>query len=114
LDRSEVRRDQFAWCRAAATVARHGRPGHSRHFAVLDNQVSGPNETRDLGVAELMQQAKDVPVNRLFPEALAWPEIAAYQSGINPCVERRGIEGNQSALTVAHHHEFRRLRPASR
>ena len=37
-----------------------------------------PNKTRDLGIAKLLLQTEDVPVDRLFPEALARTEVTAY------------------------------------
>src|SRR5262249_30955861 len=60
-----------------------------------------------LRVAELGEQAPDVAVDRLGPDALPGAEVAADQRRVDPLVRGRGVEGDQAPLTVAGHTELR-------
>src|SRR5437667_3603997 len=113
FDRFECGCLHFARRRAVAAVARHWRSAYFGNFAVFNDELTRPNETCDFGIAEFLQQTEDVPVDRLFPEALARPEVTACQYAVNPCVERSSVECDQAAFAIADHSKFRRLRPAS-
>ena len=55
----------------------------------------------NLRVAELLQQAEHVAVDRLLPDAVPVPEVAADANGLDPRVERPGIQRQHPALAVA-------------
>ena len=74
---------------------------------MLYDQSARRNQAGDFGVAEIAEQAKDVPVNRLFPKALARIEIAADERSLNVRIERRAVEREQPALAIAHHPDRR-------
>ena len=67
----------------------------------LDDQGPRRDQRGDLGVAELLQQPEDVPIDRLSPDVVAVVEVAADADGLDPRVERRGIQRDRPSLAVA-------------
>ena len=47
----------------------------------------GGDQAGELGVAELLEQAKDVAIDRLPPDVVAVVEVAADADGVDPRVE---------------------------
>src|SRR5690348_6197477 len=68
LDFRGRRRGDGARRGSGAPFARGRWAGDLREAAVLDDELPGGDHRRDLGVAELFQEAPDVPVDRLAPE----------------------------------------------
>ena len=98
------RRAELAGRGPSAPTLRHGRRARdARPLAVLDDEPARGDQGRDLGVAELVQQAPDVAIDRLGPDALPGAEVAADQRRVDPRVRGRGVEGDQAALAVAGH-----------
>jgi len=56
-----------------------------------DDERSGRDQGRQFGVAELVEQAEDVAVDRLGPDRIAIVELAAHAGRIDPQVECRGV-----------------------
>ena len=67
------------------------------------SMISGPrrDQAGQLGVAELLEQAEDVAVDRLVPDVVAVVEVAADADGVDPRVERRGVQRDRAPLAVA-------------
>src|SRR5207302_4649215 len=72
-----------------------------RSLGGFDDQGPRRDERGDLGVAELLEQAEDVAIDRLAPDVIAVVEVAADADRVDPRVERRGVEGDGAAFTVA-------------
>ena len=63
--------------------------------------VRGATRLGQLGVAELVEQAEDVAVDRLGPDRVAVVEVAADAGGVDPRVERRGVERDRASFAIA-------------
>ena len=64
----------------------------------LDDQGPRHDERGDLGVAELLQQSEDIAIDRLAPDVVAVVEVTADADGLDPRVERRGVERDRPSL----------------
>jgi hypothetical protein len=79
---------------------------------VLDHQLAGQDERGDLGIAEPLEQAPDVAIDRLFPHAPAAIEISAHEHAIDAGVDRSSIEGDQATFGIANDADLRVLAAA--
>src|SRR5690242_18450329 len=68
---------------------------------MLNQQCAGQHELRELGVAEFVEEAEKVAVERLYPEALAGAEVATDERGGDARVDGGGVEGEQAAFAPA-------------
>ena len=75
---------------------------------MLDDEMARQHERGNLGVAEALEQAPDVAVDRLLPDAAAPVEIPADERAVDARVDRRRIEGHQTTFGMAHHANCRR------
>ena len=66
------------------------------------------DERGDLGIAEPLEQAPDVAIDRLLPYAPTPIEIAAHERAVDAGIDGRGIKGYQAALGVADDADLRR------
>jgi hypothetical protein len=83
--------------RSAIATDRDLRP--ARH---LDGQRARHHHACEFGVAELLDKAENVPVDRLLPEEAGIAEIAAGAGGFDSLVEGAGEEGDHPAFAPAH------------
>ena len=63
-----------------------------RSEAGLNHQAARCDHGGQFRITELLQQAKDVAVDRFLPDVLTHIEIAAHAHGINACVQSTGIQ----------------------
>ena len=59
------------------------------------------HERGDLGIAEPLEQAPDVSIDRLLPDAPAPIEVAAHERAVDAGIDGGRIEGHQAALRIA-------------
>ena len=81
--------------------------GECCNVGVLDHQVPRHDERGDLGITEPFEQAPDVAIDGLFPDASAAIEIAAHERPVDTRVDGRGIEGDQPAFRIADNADLR-------
>src|SRR5262249_31279651 len=76
--------------------------------ARLDHQGARQDHRRQFRIAELLQQAEDVAIDRLLPEMGPVTEVAADADGIDPPVEGASVEGKEAAFAPADDADLRR------
>ena len=93
--RSTSRRTSSSAGRAQAGRARRPCPAGRdlRPLRPPRRPASRRDHGRQLRVAELLQQAEHVAVDRLLPDVVAVAEVAADAGGVDPRVERRRRRG---------------------
>src|SRR5688572_23031336 len=64
------------------------------------------DERGELGIAEALEQAPDVAIDRFLPAARPPIEIAAHERAVDARIDGRGIEGHQAALAIADDADF--------
>ena len=77
---------------STAAVVRCRRTVDLRHAAVLDDQSARNDERCQFSVAKFVQQAENVAVNRLAPNALARSKVAAHAGDVDARVECGCVE----------------------
>ena len=94
--------DCFELGRGQAARRTAGLPADDdfRALGRLDDQRSRRDERGDLGIAELLQEAEDIAIDRLPPDVVAIVEIAADADGVDPRIERRRVKRNRSPFAV--------------
>ena len=80
-----------------------GRPIEPIDPAGLDDQPSGRHHSGEFGVAKFGQQTRDVAGDWFAPESFAFIEVARHEGRINPLIESRGIQRQQSAFPDTDH-----------
>ena len=90
-----------------------GRDDELRALGRLDDQGPRRDQAGDLGVAELLQQAEDIAIDRLAPDVVAIVEVAADADGVDPRVEGRGVERDRASFAVAEDADLRLSGPRS-
>ena len=83
-----------------ATRAGGGRAVDGGRMAVLNEQCPRVNETGQLGIAELAEQAEEIAINGLLPEPLPGIEIAADQRRRDAGVQGRRMQRDEAAFRM--------------
>lgn len=82
---------------------------------MLQHQRTRRNETGDLRITEITQQAEDVSLDRLLPNALSWGEVASGIDRVEPLGDGGGMQRQHARFPDArddHRHLLRmRLEP---
>ena len=63
--------------------------------------IRGRDQGGQLGIAELIKQAKDVAVDGLGPDRIAIVEVAAHAGRVDPRVECGGVERDTAPFAIA-------------
>src|SRR6185503_16538926 len=98
--RCEIGRRQF--CRRAAFAF----DCDLRTLCGFDDQRARRDHACDFRVAKLIEEAKDVAIDRFLPDVAAIVEKSADDSRVNARIERASTKRNETALTPANHADF--------
>ena len=71
----------------------------------LNDQCSRRHERTNLSIAELLQKAEDIAIDRLPPDIVAVVEIAADADSVDARVERRRVERQSRPLRHTRTHQ---------
>src|SRR5581483_3886339 len=85
---------------AGATLARLLRAIDLRPRRAFDEQPARGDHGRQFAVAEMVEQAEHVAIDRLLPELLARAEVPADADRLDARFDGAAIEGEQAPLAV--------------
>ncbi len=92
---------------ASAAALRCRWAVHRGRRAVLDDEGAGGDQGGDFSIAKFLEQAEYVAVDGFLPDTLPGGKVSADEDGLDPCVERRRVEGKQTTFTVAREADLR-------
>ncbi len=79
---------------------------HFREGGVLDEEDARGDQGRHGGVAMAGEESEEIAVDRLGPGPVAGGEGAADKGMVDPRIDRGGVEGGPSSISVARHGDF--------